>query len=427
MRSSRIACVLLPNLAVQVVLRQRPELAGKPVIVGGYPHEHRSVLDASPEALRTGVSPGMSLRRAAGLCPAATFLPLDAALTSAAFASVRAVMETFSPTVEPDPPAAVYLDLTGIDLRMLGRDGSPGEEALLHALSAEAAGAGAGDSVRVGAGSGRFVAAVAAHLADAGGVRIIPAGTERETLAHLPATLLPGSAELQRRLHRFGLRTMGDVAALPLGPVQAQFGRDGLRLWHLAHGDDDRPLSGRRVPERMVREWRFTDAVSSIAALDQACARLLTTLTPELAERYVNFRQLTLTLLLETSAPSRSATERDTGERGWQHTVTLHAPANQPRVALPLLTAALHDLALPGPVAVVRVALHDLCHEDGQQESLFSSTARRVTQLGEAVRQVEARCGRNLLRRIVPVDPRCRIPERRHALVAFQPAGERRP
>ncbi len=104
----------------------------------------------------------------------------------------------------------------------------------------------------------------------------------------------------------------------------------------------------------------------------------------------------------------------------WQHTWTLHEPANSAAAALSPIAGTLRDLALPGPVERLQLHLHDLTREEGQQQSLFSVTARRMLQLREAVRQVEARCGRNLLRRAIVVDARSRIPERRRALVEFR-------
>jgi len=194
------------------------------------------------------------------------------------------VMESFSPVVEAAPPDAFYLDITGIDLRTLGRDGPPGEEALPGALL------GAGDSDRgawspasegvqhdsllwpvagasAGATANPFVARVAAELAGAGAVRIVPDGAERRTLAAVPLAALPCTAEMQRRLHLFGLRTRSELAALPFGPVQAQFGREGAAMWRLARGDDPRQLTPRRLPAEIAYAQRFESPTASAAAL----------------------------------------------------------------------------------------------------------------------------------------------------------------
>lgn len=405
MRPLRIACVLVPQIAVQVALQRRPELAGRPVIVGGYPHERRNVAGASPEALASGVSPGIPLRQAAGLCPNATFLPLDTSLTGEVFACLFDVMESFSPTVEAEPPDTFYLDVTGIGLSILGRAGPPGEEALLQSLLQEAQSR-SGLALRAGAAATKFSARAAAMLAGEQPC-IVPPGEDHAFLAPVSITLLPCSTEMQRRLHLFGLRTLGEFADLPFGPVQAQFGRTGAALWHLARGEDDRPLLPRRLPAALSHDIPFESPTSSNETLVKTVELALDALVPNLKRLFIGFRQVTLLLSLED-------------QPDWEHTWTLHEPATQPVAALSLIAATLHDLALAGPVERLRLLLHDLTQEEGRQESLFSITARRMLQLREAVRQVEGRCGRNLLRRAIMVDPRSHIPERRRALVEFR-------
>ncbi|HLZ71619.1 MAG TPA: hypothetical protein VKV26_17085 [Dehalococcoidia bacterium] len=504
--------MLVPDLPVQLVLRQRPDLAGRPVVVGGYPHERKAVADASPEAAASGISPGMALRQAAGLCPAATFLPLDASLVSEAFAFLLHVMESFSPAVEAEPPDAFYLDLSGLNaareqalletvLAVL-RAGSSPARALTSNPSPNAGRGGSSDApftahgqgvchapsipyslfpipfptARAAGAAGRFTARVAAELAGAGEVRRVPPGAERELLAPVPVTHLPCSAEMQRRLRLFGLRTLGEFAALPFGPVQAQFGREGALMWRLARGEDERPPLPRRLPRHLARERHFDPPVISTETLLRVVKRELAKLTPELQALYLGFRQVTLALAIEAQEVRQlepaDAACRACGATGavlevsdgcaalwaplqrvatpsdsrvvptnlspvtchlsppvpcslfpipYQRTWTLHAPANRPEAAFLPAAAALRELALPGPVAALRLTLHDLCQEEGQQGSLFSSAARRRTQLGEAVRQIEARCGRNLLQRIVALDPRSRLPERRRGLAEFRP------
>ena len=96
----KVACVLLPNFEVAVELSRHPGLAGRPVVVGGLPHERKSVRGCSPEAAAFGITAGMALRKAAGLCPEAVFLPLDERLYQAVLVMVMETLDAFSPKVE---------------------------------------------------------------------------------------------------------------------------------------------------------------------------------------------------------------------------------------------------------------------------------------------------------------------------------------
>ncbi|HZQ37496.1 MAG TPA: DNA polymerase Y family protein, partial [Dehalococcoidia bacterium] len=216
----RVACVIVPHLALQLVCRKRPDLAQQPVIIPD-PQNPRRVFDLSLAAHNCGVSPGMSVRTAVGLCSTAAIVTCDAPLIDGAFASLVDVMASMSPAVELLPPDTFYLGIAR------GWGGISDETALLHSLLL-AIRERTGLRVRSGSGAGRFTARVAAMLAEDDAVRTIAPGDEGATLAPLPIALLPCSAEIERRLQLYGLRTLGDIATLPAGPLQAQFGPEGL-------------------------------------------------------------------------------------------------------------------------------------------------------------------------------------------------------
>jgi nucleotidyltransferase/DNA polymerase involved in DNA repair len=407
MPPSRIACLLVPQLAVQVALRQRPDLAGRPVVVGGYPHERRNVLGASPEALADGVSPGMPLRQAAGLSPDAVFLPLDASLTGEAFSSLLDVMATFSPAIEPEPPGAAYLDISGLSLALLGLGDEPGEEPLLRALRARILDA-TGLRARLGAGTGKFVARVAAQLSPPAAPRSVPAGGEQAALAAVPVAVLPCAEETQRRLGRLGLRTLGELAALPFGPVQAQFGAEGARIWRLARGEDPDPLVPVERPAVPTERLEFPTPTADAGALVYAAGQLLRQLLrrPEVGNRLA--RRLTVRITLEEGSV-------------WERTITFRDATADPATALFAVRTRLESLQLPAAAVAVTCTLHDLCGERGLQTGLFSARSRRLAQLDEAIRHLRARLGAPSVLRVVELEPWSRIPERRAGLVEYLP------
>jgi DNA polymerase-4/protein ImuB len=406
MRPLRTACVLVPQLAVQVALERRPDLAGRPVIVGGYPHQRRTVIGASGEALASGVSPGMPLRQAESLCPDATFLPLDTSLTSEVFASLLRVMESFSPAVEVESAGTIFIDVAGVDLRTLGRGEAPGEAALLQALLQEIRSQ-TGLHAAIGAGTGKFVARVAASLAAMGEHCSIPPGEEGAALALISINLLPCSRDMRRRLHLYGLHTLGDLAALSAGPVQAQFATEGLRMWRLAGGLDEERVVAASQAQAPSERLELSSPTADCEALVHVVMLLLQRLfrRSEIGTRFA--RRLALSITLEDGS-------------AWERTITFHEPTADPARALFAVRVRMDGLALPAAAIAVTCTIHDFCGERGRQEAFFSSRGRLV-QLDEAIRHLRVRLGKPPVLRVVEVEPWSRIPERRTALTEYVP------
>ena len=161
--------------------------------------------------------------------------------------------------------------------------------------------------VRCGIGDNRWLATLAARLArpsspDApAALRIV----QREDLRDLPLDLLPADAATRQRFGRFGLLTMGQLAALPRSAVGAQFGATGERLQALARGHDPRPLVPRRRPERVRRHAAFEPALDGVGTVGLTLRRLAAELCDHLRERNLAPGRATLTLNLEDAPPLR--------------------------------------------------------------------------------------------------------------------------
>ena len=201
---------------------------------------------------------------------------------------------------------------------------------------------------------------------------------------------------------------MGDIAALPPGAVQAQFGNDGTLMSDLANGIDQRPLVAHLTEETVLEYLEFPDATVSITAILPAIESLLSRAYthPQLARRYAREAKL------EASVLRRSP---------WTMRVAFKEPAGSPTKALFSIKSKLHDLALPGPIEDIRLTLSRLTGEAGRQESLWAEV-RRDQKLQEAVNQLEARLDTTPpVYQVRELEPWSRIPERRHALVRLSP------
>lgn len=395
----RIACVLIPHFPIAVERQRDPVLQGRPVVIGEAPDQRKAVLDCSPEAGAQGAAVGMPLRQALALCREAVFLPPHPSRYRDVFQSMLTVLETFSPEVEVSALGRAYLNTGGLTLHYNG-ELDMGER-IIRSIR-DAAGLVAG----VGIAEGKFVAWAAAVTSEPGQVCTVPAGKEGEFLRPLDALLLPASPDTLRRLDLYGLHTMGDLAALPIGPLQAQFGVEGKRLWELAQGSDGEPLRPRRREEVLVEAVRFPAAAVSIEALVVGCRRLLVRLHWRLRGRAA--RRMRLRALLW-------------GGRSWEKPVTFHEAVVDWERMLFVAKSVLSAARLAAPVEELAIELTGITEERGRQSTLFAEKAGLRRQLGETVQQLRARWGRPFVSRVVEVEPWSRLPERRHALIDYEP------
>jgi DNA polymerase-4/protein ImuB len=260
----------------------------------------------------------------------------------------------------------------------------------------------------VGIGEGKFVAWAAAVTSAPGEVCVVPPGRDAAFLSPLDVSLLPCSPDTLRRLELFGLRTIGDLAALPLGALQAQFGPEGRRLWELAHGLDREPLRPRRHEESASERLTFSEPTVSTEALLVGGRQLLGRLfrRPALHRRAV--RQMRLRAALGDG-------------RSWERTVTFREATADRDQMLYVLRCTL-EAALPSrPVEEMEVTLFGLTGQTGKQASFFAEKRRGRAQLEEALRQLKARFGQSPVYHVVEVEPWSRIPERQHALIDYDP------
>src|ERR1019366_347116 len=135
---------------------------------------------------------------------------------------------------------------------------------------------------------------------------VIPPGQEAATLAPLPLNLLPGSPQTAELLHLWGLRTFGDLAALPPLGVAARLGDEGTHLQHLARGEASRQLRPLEDPLLFEASFELDYPVELIEPLCFVLSRMLGEVCGPLNARALATNQITLRLTLE-SAPEHTA------------------------------------------------------------------------------------------------------------------------
>ncbi|PPF80216.1 DNA polymerase IV [Rathayibacter rathayi] len=239
-----------------VELLDRPDLRGRPVIVGH--HGARSVVTAATyEARRYGVNSAMPMAVALRRCPQAVVLEPHMERYREASRRVMAIFDSFTPLVERLSIDEAFLDVAGAR-RLSGSPFAIGTE-IRRRVHAEL-----GLTCSVGIASTKFVAKLASGRSKPDGLLVVPADAVREFLDPLPVSALWGvGASTEEALVRRGLRTVADVASTPLTSLVSTLGEaTGRRLHALANGVDPRPVETRQIEKSAGHEITFADDVA---------------------------------------------------------------------------------------------------------------------------------------------------------------------
>ena len=231
--------------------RDKPELRGKPVVVGAAPGGRGVVSAASYEARQFGVRSAMPSIQAQRLCPQAIFVPVDMPRYLQASRAVMAILGGYTPLLEQISVDEAFLDVTG-SRRLFGSAEQIGrqiKQRIASELSLVAS---------VGIAANKFIAKVASDHGKPDGFVIVPAGEERRFLDPMPVSRLWGVGKAtEERLRQLGIRTIRQLAAYPEEVLQRQFGELGGHLHRLANGIDDRPVETGRDAKSVSAEHTY--------------------------------------------------------------------------------------------------------------------------------------------------------------------------
>lgn len=251
-----------------VEIARRPELRGKPIIVGGL--GPRGVVSAaSYEARPFGVNSAMPMAVARKRCPHAVFLHPDGGEYSRVSKAVMAIFGEYTPLVEPLSVDEAFLDVSGAR-RMFG---SPKQvaAAIRRKVLAEH-----GITCTVGVASNKFIAKLASTQAKPDGLAVVPADKVLGFLHPLPISALWGVGEKTAAvLSRLGMRTVADIARAPRARLEATVGKASAAHLHaLSHGIDARSVEVTRVDKSVGAEVTFDVDVADPVELRKTVLRL---------------------------------------------------------------------------------------------------------------------------------------------------------
>src|SRR5580700_3594511 len=293
--SASILHVDMDAFFVSVELLERPELRGKPVVVGGRPDQRGVVTAASYEARKYGVHSAMPLRNAGRLCPHAVFLDGQHEKYGEWSDRVATILAKFSPIVEMVSIDEAYLDLAGTE-RLHGPHLAAADK-LLRTITRTT-----GLPCSAGLATTRLVAKVASDQAKPRGLLWVAPGQEARFLAPLPVRKIPGIGEVtERALRALGILSVEQLAAIPQDELEKVFGQWGDALYRKARGGDSYEFVIDAEPKSISHNHTFGEDTNDTEALhsllshlsQKACKRLreagLATRTLTLTIRYVGF------------------------------------------------------------------------------------------------------------------------------------------
>ena len=363
--------------------RERPELVGRPVIVGGAPGGRGVVAAANYTARQFGIHSAMPASRAQRLCPSAVFLRTRIDYYAQVSEHIRSIFHTFTPLVEPLSLDEAFLDVHQSE-SLFGSAAEIGrqiQKEIYNQLQLVAS---------VGVAPNKFVAKVASDLEKPAGFVVVPDDGVQAFLDPLDVRRLWGVGQVTGgALERLGIDTIRQVRLLSVSALREHFGHHGEHLWNLSRGIDKRPVVTDREAKSVSHETTFAVDVEDPELLraqameltDQVAARLrrrgLSGRTVQLKVRFSDFQTVTRAVTLPVSTnltqPLWGAVEM---------MLTKRLPRNG------------------APVRLIGIGVSGLITGPQPQQQLFSDPlASAQLQLDQTTDQIRQRFGSNSLHR----------------------------
>lgn len=380
----RIACIMVADFPIAALIRADASLASVPLVICESRAAHAEILFVSETALKHGVRAGMTLAQARALTSALSVALRSPAAEVSAAAALLDAAEALSPAVEADEPGCVWLDLTGIERIHRSEETAAAELARrVRQVGMEGA---------IGIAANRETAWLAARC---GGIRVIPAGREREFLDWLPLDALARGypdhgGDLAETLAHWGLKRLGDLARLDPALVGSRLGRRGVELARLARGESLRPLQPRRRAEVFSASVELEYGVETLEPLAFVMLAMLDRLMERLAPRGLTAGALLLTLGL---ADHRIDTRR----------VGLAAPTSDARAILTLINLSLEASPPAAAVTSLRIEIEPRGARPAQAD-LFLPAGPAPERLATTIARLAALCGPENVGRLAPAN-----------------------
>jgi DNA polymerase IV len=299
--------------------RDDPSLADKPLIVGG--RQRGVVLTCCYVARTYGVRSAMPIFEARRLCPHAAYVPPNMEKYAGVARQVRALMNDLTPLVEPVSIDEAFMDLSGTE-RLHGVPPAKTLAAFADRVEREI-----GITVSIGLSGNKFLAKIASDLDKPRGFAVLAPEDAATFLAKRPVTQIFGVGKAaQARFNKDGISTVGDLQRIGETELMRRYGQEGVRLFRLAHGIDQRPVRADREAKSISAETTFDTDISDLRPLELRLWRLTERVSARLKNN--DLAGATVTLKLK-SADFRIRTRAQTLERATQLAARIFAAGRE--------------------------------------------------------------------------------------------------
>jgi DNA polymerase IV len=368
-----------------VETRERPELQGKPVVVGADPKNGKGrgvVAACSYEARRYGIHSAQPIVQAWRLCPHAVYLPPNGRLYSVASRRIMAVLSSYTDLMEQLSIDEAFLDVTG-SYRLFGSGEKIAREIKSRIRKEERL------TASIGMASSKFLAKIASDLNKPDGMVIVLPGQEKQFLAPLPVSRVWGVGEkTAAMLRERGWEHIGQIASLPASVLEEHLGDHGRHLWELANGCDDRPVVADEGYKSLGHEITYSQDTDDPAIWHATMLEMVDRVAHRLRSHGAAGRTVTLKVRFEDFATfTRRKTVRDL--------------LTTTEEILPIAEQLFQEFARARRrIRLIGVYLSHLCHEGLiAQRSLFDTEHRRLESISRAVDRIEEKFGNGIIRR----------------------------
>jgi DNA polymerase IV len=282
-----------------IEIRDNPQLAKLPVVVGGSPNGRGVVSTANYVARKFGIHSAMPASQAKRLCPSAIFIRPRMDHYADISHQIRAIFHSFTDLVEPLSLDEAFIDVTGSQ-KLFGDAVSIARQIKARIASE------VGLSASAGVAPNKFLAKVASDLQKPDGLVVVDPNGIQAFLDPLPVSRVWGvGAQTQKKLDAFGVRTIAQLRLLSIDILKSAFGVNSEHFWRLARGLDSRSVVPDRDAKSISHETTFSNDIYDNAALqawlldltDQVARRMrrykIVGRTVHLKLRYSNFETIT--------------------------------------------------------------------------------------------------------------------------------------
>ena len=372
---STILHVDMDSFFVSVERLERPELRGKPVVVGGRPDQRGVVSSASYEARKYGIHSAMPLRTAGRLCPHAIFLDGHHERYSEWSDRVASILAKFSPIVEMTSIDEAYLDLGGTE-RLHGPPLAAADKLLRTIMQSTAL------PCSGGLATTRLVAKVASDQAKPHGLLWVAPGMEARFLAPLPIRKIPGIGEItERALRALGIEIVEQLARHKQEQLEQVFGRWGSALYRKARGGDSFEFLIDAEAKSISHNHTFGEDTNNVAEMESLLSHLSQKASKRLREAGFSSRTLTLTI-------------RYAGFQTYTRSHTVQEPIRLDADIFAIFLELFREHRDPRrKVRLLGVALSGLSHGAEQLDLLEADRREKLAKLTKAADQLRDKFG----------------------------------